>query len=418
MKINTSILIETLKAQVVGDVIGRIVKGKDIEGIKEKYGAYGFSLENWWLIKEQEESSLHITDKSQITLFALNGLLTCLKNDCIIYNQKKIFNAYYDWYAINNDIKIDLTNNLLKNYPAILKKTAADITTLKNIEMAKNENKIFDLINNAPLDNGLLALVRTIPFAFFAKSDLEAWVYGAQQSAITHGGDKNWQSCAILSLFVFKMLKEYKRIKSSWKKVNKEKETWERYYRQNIDVEKVLRSTTNVASNFINTEKIIDKLKFTMKKIKEGNDYKDVITEYELHENFGEDNQIEHILCVALYIACVSKSFDIAMELSVNNNYDSEVLCSLVAALYVIYHNGASIDNIFNEIEGNIEIEDYLYAVKKEIGDKNFRMLVKEDVSKEELLTFMQMKDKEKGVNRLNKPTTITEKIKFFFRKV
>lgn len=415
MKINTAMLIETIKAQAIGESVGKILKGKDIESIKEVYGAYGFSVENWMIQKKNEEK-LHLGDKSQMSLFALNGLMNCIKEDCIIYNQKKIRDTYVDWFNTKNNIIKD-SDEIIYNYKEILKDIPTDPTTIKSFENIISENKIYDLGNPAIESNGLIALSRVIPFAFFAKSDLEAWVYGAQQAVITHGGEKTWVSSAVLSLFIFKLLKEQKRIKSKWKNIKGEKETLEKYYRQSIDLEKILLSTINVSTNFKTTQSLINKLKFAANRIKAANDYKDIYVDYELHEKFGEESDVEDILCVALYIACVSKSFDIALEIAINNNYEREALASLVAPIFVLYHKGASIDYLFDEIEENREIEDYLYAIKRKINDINFRMITKNDVTKEELITFIQMKAFEKVIEKELPPLTFIEKIKNIFIK-
>lgn len=417
MRINTTMLIETMKAQAIGESIGKIVKGKDIEAIKETYGAYGFSLENWIEDKKnKKEEKLYIGDKTQMSLFAINGLLGCIKSDCIIYNQTKIRNSYIDWFNTKSDVNKP-REGLIFNYSSLIKDMPTDAFTIKSFENIITENKVYDLSNPAMETNGLLALTRAIPFAFFAKSDLEAWVYGGQQAVITHGGEKTWICCSIMSLFVFKLLKEHKRIKSKWKSIKGEKETLERYYRQTIDLEKILTSTINVSSNFKNTQPIINKLKFTLNKIKAGNEYKDIYIDFELHERFGEESHIEDILCVALYIACVSKSFDIALEIAVNNNYDKEVLAAIVAPLFVLYHKGASLDYLFNEIDEHNEIEDFLYEAKRQISDTNYRMLTREDVTKDELVTFIQMKAFEKGIEKEIKSITLIDKIKKLFSK-
>lgn len=417
MKINMTMLIETIKSQAIGESLGKVIKGKDIEAIKEIYGAYGFSLENWMDEKiKNKEIKLYLGDKTQLSLFAINGLINCIKDDCIVYNQKKIRKSYVDWFNTKNFSSEKTDSVIINKYQDLIKNLPSDNVTMKNFEEIIELNKICDLGNQANESNGLLALSRVVPFAFFAKSDLEAWVYGAQQAVITHGGDKTWIPSAILSLFIFKLLKEQRRIKSKWKKIKGEKETFDRYYRQSIDLEKILTSTINVSSNFKNTQPILDKLKFTANKIKSGNEYKDIYIDYELHENFGESSEVENILCVGLYIACVSRSFDIAMEISLNTNYDKEVLASLVGAIFTLYHKNNALDYLFNEIEENQEIEDFLYEIKRKINDKNYRMITKNDVTKEELITFIQMKAFEKVIIKEIPKPTLLEKIKKFFK--
>ena len=40
MKINMTMLIETIKSQAIGESLGKVIKGKDVEAIKEIYGVY------------------------------------------------------------------------------------------------------------------------------------------------------------------------------------------------------------------------------------------------------------------------------------------------------------------------------------------------------------------------------------------
>lgn len=342
----TNLLMDTIMTQAFADAFGYVVEFDNITSIRQKFGSKGYSILN------SETSRLLISDDTQMTLFALESILQCIEEQEFKYRHRAITNGYLNWLATQQYTQQKYPTYLLSQEflysPRAPGRTCLD--SLNNID--KSSAKLtFDTIKRANDSKGCGGIMRTLPFAFFSNTKDEAWKFGCDQAAITHGHTNGFTSAGFYTLLCFHLLNSTNDIKTAYKLTKEYAST------QTHSLDPYLKKLDDCLENF-------DKNNIQL-------------NELELNNKLDLGWTGDEALVISIYCAITSKSLAQAIEVATIHNGDSDSTAMLAAGIYKIANPDEHIPQIKNLIE-----YDNLQEVLSFFSSKIYSIYQQEPISK------------------------------------
>lgn len=315
----TQLLIDTIMIQAFADAFGYLIEFDNIKSINQKYGKNGPSVE------KSKTYPLYISDDTQMTFFALEGILQCIESQEFQYHQKAIKNAFLNWLATQKHTTSKYPTYLLSQ-EFLYHKRAPGNTCLQSLSFIDNNRKItFDTQNKANNSKGCGGIMRTLPFAFFAQSEQEAWDYGCNQASVTHGHINGYTSSGFYTLLCYHLLNTTTDLSQAYQLTKSYAQT-----------------QPNELSPYLN------KLDQCLDDFKKNNIQ---LTSLELNSKLGEGWVGDEALVISIYCAITSPTLQKSIEVSSIHNGDSDSTALLTAGLYKLSHPLETIPEIKNLIE-------------------------------------------------------------------
>ena len=332
---NLALLKKTLLTQAFADAFGYIIEFDTLDSIISKYGKNGLTIDKIVF----QNIPLYISDDTQMSLFALEGITQCFSHGEFKYNQKTISQSFLDWFQTQKNSNNSTSTSYLLKQNFLHYNRAPGRTCLEALNLLQHNinHSLFDLNNKPNQSKGCGSIMRTMPFAFFAQSDTDAWILGQNQGVITHGHNNGFNSSAFYTALSFYL-------------INSKRNIFECY-----------QMTKKLCSQFTNDlDPYLHKLDIYLKEFYYNN-Y--ILTPTELTAKFGEGWTADEALIIAIYSSIVSNSLLNCIYYSSNHSGDSDSTAMLAAGLYQLSHPNEQLSfdpNYFVEYNSLLTSIDYL----------------------------------------------------------
>lgn len=290
------LLEEALLAQGIADAFGYLVEFKKVPEIMRVYGPNGLQF------SMMDRLSLVATDDTQMSLFCLQGMINHELNPTQKNNpMKDVFPEFQAWLTTQGHG--DNYKSKLSEYPELFHQRAPGGTCLTALG-SKKFGTIDKKINDS---KGCGGIMRTLPVAFFAKSLEQAFFWGAEQAALTHGHPSGYLSSGFYTAVAYQLIED-----------------------SAISIEDACLKTLPVLEAYDDHEEVFAIVQKTLKLIKEQPELESVYLNQELGGGWvGEES-----LAFALYIAAIYTEYPDVLEVGSNHNGDSDSTAMLAAGLW------------------------------------------------------------------------------------
>jgi ADP-ribosylglycohydrolase len=179
----------------IGDALGWPVEFLRLDEIKRKYGPQGITN----LVKGRS-NLVEITDDTQMTIFTAEGLLRAEnrgRNKGIAYIPSVVHRSYLRWLdtqGVGNDVEKD---GWIHSISALHTRRAPGNTCLDAL-MSGRMGNVEEPLNNS---KGCGGVMRTAPIGLVFNKE-EAFKFGCESAAITHGHPSGYLSAGALSYVI------------------------------------------------------------------------------------------------------------------------------------------------------------------------------------------------------------------------
>lgn len=322
------LLFNTVIAQSLGDAFGYLVEFKTWESIRSIYGHDG-------LMYEPEKLLMVVSDDTQMNLFCLNGLKEAqqqanYKNEELDDPTKIIYKNYLDWFDTQfNNHKEDKLG--LMSYQELYFRRAPGNTCLSALG-SKRMGTIKNPINDS---KGCGGIMRVMPIAFYASNIEEAFSWGANQAAITHGHPCGYLSAGVYAAIAYELINN------------------------TSNIVQATRKAEEILEHYKNSDEMKNVINKTLWNIRDSIGLKN----NSLTEELGMGWVGEEALSVALYCASTSITFKEVIEKSANHSGDSDSTAMLATGLWFL----ANRDESFVKDLVNLDINNVLIDYFKKI---------------------------------------------------
>lgn len=290
------LLCETLLAQSIADAFGYLVEFKKVPEIHRVYGKNGIQF------SMMDKLTLVATDDTQMSLFCLQGMINYEKNPTIKNNpMKEVFNEFQAWLTTQNHGKE--YGSKLSHYPELFYQRAPGgtcLTALISNKFGTIEKKIND-------SKGCGGIMRTLPVAFFAQSVEQAFLWGSEQAALTHGHPSGYLSSGFYCAVAYLLIKD-----------------------PSISIQQACDKVLPILETYDEHEEVFNIVKKTLSLIEENPELESVY----LNEQLGGGWVGEEALAIALYIAAIYPEYADVLEVGSNHNGDSDSTAMLASGLW------------------------------------------------------------------------------------
>lgn len=322
---------ELLFAQAIADAFGYKVEFTNLALIKSEYGMDGL------LFKHVEKNKLVASDDTQMSLYTLEGLVD-FKDGLFNTANESVFEAYKRW---NNTQKPNLGVNPfsqneedgISEFKEMWNRRAPGITCLQALN-SPLKGSVQARINNS---KGCGGVMRVLPSVFLAESEQQAFQYGCDFAAMTHGHPSGFYSSGAYNVIGYNLLKGF-------------------------DVETSIEAAKKYLTNF-EAKETLEFLNKAHELLKNNV----VLTGDELIKKLGEGNVGESAMAIAIYVGLQNKhSYEKVVEWSTNHSGDSDSTAMLAAGLWYLnkdntstdflkYQNQLDLGNVINVLSARFE---------------------------------------------------------------
>ena len=304
--------IGSLIGGAIGNAMGYPVKFLDEHQIIATYG----------FVNSFVEKPL-ISDDTQLTMYTATGLLTAytvatIRGTGHIFNSTPVFDAYMNWYEMQEGLKIKTPYSFLINIPEINQKRSRGYTSLAALRDAYINMKVWGKRERA-LNKSMSssAVMRVAPVGLFCsrfdKVKVEQVAELAEKvGAITHGHSMSHMSCAYLATLIY-------------------------HLSNGVEMDEAVKETNSKIFDIYRHEKEIKEFeKILQKAIKLAKSRK---KDLECIHQLGQGWIAEEALAIALYCSIKYKdSFVDAVSAAINHSGDSDTtgtICGNIVGTYL-----------------------------------------------------------------------------------
>lgn len=335
---NKQLLKQTLITQAFADAFGYWIEFEHSSNIINLYGQSGLMINYALDLVSQNKKRLLITDDTQMSLFALEGLTNCIDNGKFHYDQRTITQSFLNWYGTQETSNKHDTSSPLFIQPFLHYRRAPGNTCLSSLKKLDTSiNLLYDTNSLPNQSKGCGGIMRALPFSFFAQNDIEAFNYSREQAAITHGHICGYDSAGLYGLICFYLLHKTSDISHAYQLAY-------RFYTEHFG-HTSLTDYLNKLNNCINL--------FHQGKI---------FTSKELNSYLGEGWTGDESLIISIYCSIVGHSLEHVIEYSANHDGDSDSTAMLSAGLYQLANPTKNIHYLtqhlqeFNDLDKSIDL--------------------------------------------------------------